>query len=177
MYRILLQLTPATSTRPATFQWINSGATPWSTENEQEGLERYIEELNNYKRSALTLVNTIDVKLTAENTANIDEIEEITSGSFVLHVNDGTNFTLLFNMEDENYVPVFIDEDLADTVVDQLMGLDLTNVNITPAGITADNSTGTPISGTVQFPQKLIRLYSQSSRRDNYLSSSVTVTL
>ena len=63
MYRILLQLTPATSNRPGTYQWICEGSLPWETADSTEALKRYEAELDNYKKSVMTLVKIIDVDL------------------------------------------------------------------------------------------------------------------
>lgn len=64
MYRIILQLTPATPTRPATFQYLtDAGTTPWETADSTEALKRYEAELDNYKKSVMTLVKIIDVDL------------------------------------------------------------------------------------------------------------------
>lgn len=64
MYRIVLQLTPATPTRPATFQYLtDAGTTPWETADSKEALARYEAELDNYKRSVITLIHTVDVDL------------------------------------------------------------------------------------------------------------------
>lgn len=64
MYRIVLQLTPATPTRAATFQYLTgAGSTPWETEDPKEALERYEAELDNYKKSVMTLVRIVEVDL------------------------------------------------------------------------------------------------------------------
>lgn len=76
MYRIVLQLTPATPTRPATFQYLTSaGSTPWETADSKEALERYEAELDNYKRSVITLIHTVDVDLnpTVDNCGCADD--------------------------------------------------------------------------------------------------------
>lgn len=66
MYRIALQLTAATNTKPATFQYIigDDGIEPWSTDSMEEALARYKKELDNYKKSLITLVHIVDVTMT-----------------------------------------------------------------------------------------------------------------
>lgn len=66
MYRIALQLTAATNTKPATFQYIvgEDGIEPWSTDSIEEALARYQKELDNYKKSIITLVHIVDVNMT-----------------------------------------------------------------------------------------------------------------
>lgn len=63
MYRIALQLTPATPNKPATFQYLtDKGVEPWGAEDLTEALDRYNKELDNYKRSVITLVHIVDVE-------------------------------------------------------------------------------------------------------------------
>lgn len=75
MYRIALQITAATATRPATYQFISDAgsAEPWGTTNKQEALDRYVKELSNYKRDILILVNVLDVELICEDSDDIQQ--------------------------------------------------------------------------------------------------------
>lgn len=64
MYRIALQMTPATPTKPATFQYLTgAGSTPWEAEAKADGLKKYEEELDNYKKSVISLVKIVDIEL------------------------------------------------------------------------------------------------------------------
>lgn len=71
MYRIALQVTPASNVKPATYQFISDAGSiePWGTTDKQEALDRYVKELSNYKRDVLTLVNVLDVELICEDAA------------------------------------------------------------------------------------------------------------
>ena len=63
MYRIALQLTPASPNKPATFQYLTgTGVEPWGVENLDEALDKYNKELDNYKRSVITLVHIVDIE-------------------------------------------------------------------------------------------------------------------
>lgn len=65
-YKILLETVPNTATRPANFQYLLDNKDEYKSETIQEGISKYCEELNNYKRTQLTLIKTVNVDLNSE---------------------------------------------------------------------------------------------------------------
>ncbi len=63
MFRILIMTKPATVNSPAGYQYLMDGREVWETDNKEIALARFETELDNYKKSLLTLIRTIDVDL------------------------------------------------------------------------------------------------------------------
>lgn len=63
MYRILLQTKAAAPNSPANYQFLMDKNVVWETADSTEALKRYEAELDNYKKSVMTLVKIIDVDL------------------------------------------------------------------------------------------------------------------
>lgn len=63
MFRILLQTKAASLNSPATYQYLMDKNTVWETNDSTEALERFEAELDNYKKSVMTLVRIVDVDL------------------------------------------------------------------------------------------------------------------
>lgn len=63
MFRILLQTKAAQVNSPAVYQYLMDGREVWETDDKDEALKRYEAELDNYKRSIMTLIVTVDVDL------------------------------------------------------------------------------------------------------------------
>lgn len=63
MYRILLQTKAAAPNSPANYQFLMDKNVVWETEDSKEALERFEKELDNYKKSVMTLIKMVDVDL------------------------------------------------------------------------------------------------------------------
>lgn len=177
MYRIALQLTPATATKPATYQFLTqNGSQPWETELEDEALSRYCKELDNYKRSLLTLVDVVDIKCSCTDAHLTDEEIEISEDALVIEENSDSKLVVKFDLCKAgitDYIVAYIDGDLKDELIRTLEGKGLSNINIHPCeGIQADQEA--PFEDTLTLPAGLLRLYSLTTRRDNYISSAIS---
>ena len=69
MFRMLIMTKPATASQPAGYQYLTEGRDIWETESKDAALERFELELENYKKSLLTLikVNEVDLNPTIED--------------------------------------------------------------------------------------------------------------
>lgn len=66
MYKIGLQATQATTTKPSTFAFmVDETATEWQTDDKREGLDKYEAELENYKKSSLDLIDVVNTNIRA----------------------------------------------------------------------------------------------------------------
>lgn len=63
MFRILLQTKSASLNNPATYQYLLEDDQVWETAEKEEALTKYTTELDNYKKSIMTLVKVVDVTL------------------------------------------------------------------------------------------------------------------
>lgn len=177
MYRIALQLTAATANKPATYQFLtaDNGIEPWETADEREGLNKFCSELDNYKRSLLTLVNVVNVKCHCEDADNIDSLIEFATSTLKVTVNNGTDFIAKLDLSDTSladYTSVAFDEEATAEPKAALEALGLTNVIFTKSGITATNPTGSAVTGSILMSEGIWRLYSETTRKDNYISSA-----
>lgn len=181
MYRIALQLTSATPTQPATYQFLtDTGVEPWETESEEEGLARYCSELDNYRRSLLSLIKMVDVECTCVNADNTDTVLNIAPESFIVRVNDGNELVISLDLslsELSDYTAVTVNEELGNALISSLEEMGLTDIELTTIGVRATNPTSTPITNNITFAEGMFRLYSKTSRQDNYISSEVTLLL
>lgn len=108
MFRILIQTKASVSpASPAAYQYLMDGGKVWETDDKDEALAKYEAELDNYKKSLLTLIVTIEVDLnpTAEGCPCGDKYR-ITEDTVYLadkeyFVKDGDNYVKL--IEGVNY--------------------------------------------------------------------------
>lgn len=182
MYRIALQLTAATTNKPATFQFLTTGGgvEPWESADEKEGLAKFCSELDNYKRSLLTLVDVVPVKCHCEDENNVDQIVEFDANTLKVVVNDGTNFVAKLDLSNSalaDYTSVAVDNAVVETVVNTFTALGFADVKITKEGITATNPTGVAIENSVYMNEGIWRLYSESDRKDNFISSALSFNI
>lgn len=78
----------------------------------------------------------------------------------------------------DNYTCIDINDDIAKSVKEYLEGLGLTNVTVSPTtGITATNSTGNPVEGTLEVEKGLFQYYSRETQTNDYVSSAFSVVL
>lgn len=180
MYRVALQLTPATTSKPATFQFltVGGGTEPWETADEKEGLKKFCSELDNYQRSLLTLVDVVNIKCHCEDESSIDEIIEFGANTLKVITNDGTDFVAKLDLSSglADYSSVAVDSEAAASAVTALTALGLTNVTFTKEGITA-NGSGSPVTGSIYMAEGIWRLYSETTRKDNYISSTFSLNI
>lgn len=180
MYRIALQTAAATTSKPATFQFltVGGGTDPWETADEREGLKRFCSELDNYPRSLLSLVNMIDIKCHCEDESNVDQIVEFGATTLKVVKNDGTDFIAKIDLGTtlSDYSVVAVNDDSTVKAKASLEALGLSNVIITKEGVTASNATGKAVSGSAYMNEGIWRLYSETARKDNYISSAFSLS-
>lgn len=78
----------------------------------------------------------------------------------------------------EEFTAVDVNEGVAKEVKARLTSMGLTNIVIHPTtGITAENTTGKPLEGTLEIPKGLFLFYSRTTRATDYVSSAFSVIL
>lgn len=78
----------------------------------------------------------------------------------------------------EEFTAVDVNEEIAKELKSRLMAMGLTNIVIHPTtGITAENTTGKPLEGTLEIPKGLFLFYSRTTRTTDYVSSAFSVVL
>lgn len=102
MFRMLIMTKPATASQPAGYQYLLDGRDIWETESKDAALERFELELENYKKSLLTLikVNEVDLNPTIDDDPTPTVEYVLTTDTNYLEgkeyfSKDGDNYTLL----------------------------------------------------------------------------------
>lgn len=177
MYRILVRNATAQS-----FQYYVNTSTDkiFETELLPEALDKFKTLLDVYRKPDLTLVRLIDTEVVIVNADCNDVDFTIDPAAIVVEKNDGTDLKVVLDFATAgitDYTPVAVDNEKAKLVVTALESDGLTDVLVTPQGITAKNPTGTPISSTIIVPEGLFRIYKASDRKDKYVSDSFIVEI
>lgn len=176
MYRILVRNATAQS-----FQYYVNTSTDkiFETELLPEALDKYKSLLDVYKKPDLTLIEIIDTEIVIINADCKDDPFTIDPATIVIEKNDGTDLKIVLDFATAgitDYTPVAVDAEKAKLVITALEAEGLTDVVVTPQGITAKGA-GTKVETTIIIPEGLLRIYKASDRKDKYVSDSFIIEI
>ena len=148
----------------------------FETDDLNNALNKMNELLDKFLRVDLSLISKIEVN--SELTTNLLKIVDISSNMISI-INDGKTFSFKIDLSSlDEYTIVNVNNEIFDEVKTYLESLGFTNVRLTDTfEIVADNTTGSPISGTITVKKGLFTLYSRKTGTSNYVISEFSTTL
>lgn len=148
----------------------------FETDDLNNALNKMNELLDKFLRVDLSLISKIEVN--SELTTNLLKIVDISSNMISI-INDGKTFSFKIDLSSlDEYTIVNVNNEIFDEVKTYLESLGFTNVRLTDTfEIVADNTTGSPISGTMTAEKGLFTLYSRKTGTSNYVISEFSTTL
>lgn len=136
---------------------------------------KYRELLNTYGMNNLKLVNDINLDVTISVGNEPQNLVTITSATIV---NNGTDFNISFINDTGNYVWVDYNNEIYTKLEDFLLSVGLTDIKISMVdGVSANNTTGSAVTGEFLLPEGLLIAYDKTNKTVNNISSEYQITL
>ena len=186
-YKVLLETRPATINQPAQYQFIVADGVDYITESLKEGLSKYVDELGNYKRKQITLVDSLDVNLNTFIGSEEPSIDEAVEVVFDLNQNGFEFFRGCGEAYVEDYRFISWNDTLLDQVLSEIenrfggtmiVGKYYSIGQIAMTGLTAlDPSAGIDWESipSIKLPEGLCRLYNVKTEKSNYISKEIEI--
>lgn len=148
----------------------------FETSDLNEALIKMNDLLDKFLRVDLSLIDKIETN--SEISTNLLKVIDVNSNMLII-VNDGNKLSIKFDLSSLNdYTIVNVNNEIFETIKTYLESLGFTNVALTDTfEIVADNTTGSPISGTMTAEKGLFTLYSRKTGTSNYIISEFSTTL
>lgn len=148
----------------------------FETSDLNEALIKMNDLLDKFLRVDLSLIDKIETN--SEISTNLLKVIDVNSNMLII-VNDGNKLSIKFDLSSLNdYTIVNVNNEIFETIKTYLESLGFTNVALTDTfEIVADNTTGSPISGTMTVEKGLFTLYSRKTGTSNYIISEFSTTL
>ena len=148
----------------------------FETSDLNEALIKMNDLLDKFLRVDLSLIDKIETN--SEISTNLLKVIDVNSNMLII-VNDGNKLSIKFDLSSLNdYTIVNVNNEIFETIKTYLESLGFTNVALTDTfEIIADNTTGSPISGTMTAEKGLFTLYSRKTGTSNYIISEFSTTL
>lgn len=148
----------------------------FETSDLNEALIKMNDLLDKFLRVDLSLIDKIETN--SEISTNLLKVIDVNSNMLII-VNDGNKLSIKFDLSSLNdYTIVNVNNEIFETIKTYLESLGFTNVALTDTfEIVADNTTGSPISGTMTTEKGLFTLYSRKTGTSNYIISEFSTTL
>lgn len=148
----------------------------FETSDLNEALIKMNDLLDKFLRVDLSLIDKIETN--SEISTNLLKVIDVNSNMLII-VNDGNKLSIKFDLSSLNdYTIVNVNNEIFETIKTYLESLGFTNVTLTDTfEIVADNTTGSPISGTMTAEKGLFTLYSRKTGTSNYIISEFSTTL
>ena len=186
-YKVLLETKPATINQPAQYQFIVADGVDYVTESLKEGLSKYVDELGNYKRKQITLVDSLDVNLNTFIGSEEPSTDEAVEVMFDLNQNGFEFFRGCGEAYVEDYRFISWNDTLLDQVLSEIenrfggtmiVGKYYSIGQIAMTGLTAlDPSAGIDWESipSIKLPEGLCRLYNVKTGKSNYISKEIEI--
>lgn len=186
-YKVLLETRPATINQPAQYQFIVADGIDYVTESLKEGLSRYVDELGNYKRKQITLVDSLDVNLNTFIGSEEPSTDEAVEVMFDLNQNGFEFFRGCGEAYVEDYRFISWNDTLLDQVLSEIenrfggtmiVGKYYSIGQIAMTGLTAlDPSASIDWESipSIKLPEGLCRLYNVKTGKSNYISKEIEI--
>lgn len=186
-YKVLLETRPATINQPAQYQFIVADGVDYITESLKEGLSKYVDELGNYKRKQITLVDSLDVNLNTFIGSEEPSIDEAVEVVFDLNQNGFEFFRGCGEAYVEDYRFISWNDTLLDQVLSEIenrfggtmiVGKYYSIGQIAMTSLTAlDPSASIDWESipSIKLPEGLCRLYNVKTGKSNYISKEIEI--